>query len=240
MSGSGALTINEQAERMKVFGEQVEKAASEGLVLGLGDLNIDLNNIDSPNYYLRKVSDEYLSVLANSGMELFNYGITWRRIHKDGKELASALDHAFCNKPVYATNREKIECNFSDHDAISVELQIGIPKRHEVIIKARDVRKLRSNPKYFRKVLSNIDWAKFTQMQTVEEMTEFFTSEIIKALDKVAPFKTKKIRSKKKHPLPAEIMSELKKRQRKMFSDQTREMIQSFSNIKSLEITATT
>ena len=78
-------SINEQLSRFQVFEEQVRKASKEcSSVYVLGDLNLDLNKFKDKNYYLRKISNEYESLVGECGLEITNFGITWRRIFNDG------------------------------------------------------------------------------------------------------------------------------------------------------------
>ena len=64
--------------------------SKQGLVLVLGDINLDLNRFEEPTYYLKTISDQYQIDLGEGGFEIINFGDTW----KD-----RAIDHTFCNKP---------------------------------------------------------------------------------------------------------------------------------------------
>lgn len=109
-------------------------------------MNIDLEKWEDPNYYLKKLAEEYQSLIGEQGLELINFGLTWKRNHKNGNILCSAIDHALTNKPLSINKYHKIPIDYSDHCMISVDLNINIPKVHESLINSRDFRKLRSNP----------------------------------------------------------------------------------------------
>ena len=74
------------------------------------------------------------------------------------------------------------------------------------------MRKVRNNPQYLQVALANIDWTKLAAMQDVDEMVNFFIKEIKKVLDRVAPFKNLKNRSKNKFKLSNDTLTEIKKR----------------------------
>ena len=74
------------------------------------------------------------------------------------------------------------------------------------------MRKFRNNPQYLQVALANIDWTKLAAMQDVDEMVNFFIKEIKKVLDRVAPFKNLKNRSKNKFKLSNDTLTEIKKR----------------------------
>lgn len=83
--------------------------------------------------------------------------------------------------------------DYSDHNMISVDLNIKIPKLQEkIIITSRDFRKLRRNPEFFLKELANVKWEVFRDMEDVDAMEEFWTNKINDCLDFVAPRKSKK------------------------------------------------
>ena len=43
---------------MNILFSQIERAEKEGQVLIIGDMNIDLDKMDDPKYYLRKLAKE--------------------------------------------------------------------------------------------------------------------------------------------------------------------------------------
>ena len=87
---------------------------------------------------------------------------------------------------------------------------MDIPKPQTTIITSRDLRKLRSNPKYFLKELSKIKWESFVNMVDVDDMEEFWTTEINNCLNKVAPWKSRKLKHKRIN-LPKEVQTQIKK-----------------------------
>ena len=107
-----------QLERFEIFHSQVELAQKEGTILCLGDFNINLENLENPSYYLKKLADEYLTMVGELGLEILDYGVTWNRI-KNGSVVKSAVDHAITNKPQAIHNYYKEMIHYSDHCAIS-------------------------------------------------------------------------------------------------------------------------
>ena len=125
----------------------------EGLVLVMGDMNIDVTKYGDSSYYLKRLAEEYQSIVGECGLDLICFGITLRRIHKDGTVFESAIDHALTIKPAFIN-----DIDYSDHNMINVELNIKIPKAKEVTTASRDYRKLRSNQYFFLKKLAKIEW----------------------------------------------------------------------------------
>ena len=64
------MTIDQQLERLKIFYLQIEQASKEGLILVIGDMNIDLEKWEDSKYYLKKVAEEYQSMIGEGGLEL--------------------------------------------------------------------------------------------------------------------------------------------------------------------------
>ena len=55
----GPMTTDQQVERLNIFHLQLEQASKEGLILVMGDMNIDIDNWEDSNYYLKKVAEKY-------------------------------------------------------------------------------------------------------------------------------------------------------------------------------------
>ena len=121
------MSLNQQLERWKIFQSQVEKATIEGLILCLGDMNIDLKKWEDTTYYQKKIAGEYQLMIGEYGLKLLNFGTTWSRQIKD-TNVESALDHAFTNKPLSVDNYFKNMIGYSDHSLICVDLKWDIPK----------------------------------------------------------------------------------------------------------------
>ena len=62
---------------------------------------------------------------------------------------------------------------------------------------ARDYRKIRSNPQFFLKRLSRINWNVLENMKKVDDMVILRTKETNDCLDECVPWKTKKYKEKK-------------------------------------------
>ena len=173
-------------------------------------MNVDLLKWGDFNYYQKNLASQYQLMIGKCGLELLDFRITWSRIKKNSS-VFSALDHAFTNKPLLIHSYFKSILDYSDHSLICVELKLNNPKSQSTTITSRDLRKVRSNTKYFLKKLSEIKWETFVSMDDVENMEEFWTTEINNCLNKVAPWKSRKLKHKKIN-LPKEVQTEIKKR----------------------------
>ena len=58
-------SLTEQLARFEEFSKQVEKACQEASVFIAGDMNVDLQKWEEPNYYLKKLAEEYQSLIGN-------------------------------------------------------------------------------------------------------------------------------------------------------------------------------
>ena len=213
LTGKGPMNIEQQLERLEILHTQIEKASKEGLILIIGDMNIDLKKWeDGPKYYQKKQAEKYQSLIGECGLEVIDFGITFNS-NKNGEVISSALDHAITNKPIAINNYHKtfIDSDISDHYMISVDLNIKTPKLQEKVITSRDFRKLRRNPGYFLDELRKVKWEIYRDMEDVDPMEEFWTKEINKCMDIVAPWKSRKVRQKR-FDLPKEVRSVIKVR----------------------------
>ena len=50
LTGKGQMSVDLQLERLKIFSLQIEQASKEGLVLIMGDMNIDVTKYGDPSY----------------------------------------------------------------------------------------------------------------------------------------------------------------------------------------------
>ena len=75
LTGKGPMPIDQQIQRLKILHEQIEHASKEGLILVLGDMNIDFEKWEDSTYYLKRIAEEYQSMIGNCGLEPFNFGI---------------------------------------------------------------------------------------------------------------------------------------------------------------------
>ena len=167
LTGMGQMSIDQQIERWRIFKSQVEHAKNEGLILRIGDMNINLEKIEDSNYYLKPLAEEYHTLINENSLKIFNFGITWSRIHKHNKTKESAVDHAFTNKMGLVHNHFKIHTDYSDHSMICVDLNTKVSKPINKSKVTRDFRKLRSNPQYFLYRLAKVEWESFVRMRDV-------------------------------------------------------------------------
>ena len=212
LTSTGQMKPEEQVEKLEILHTQIEKASKEGLILIIGDMNIDLEKWEDLKYYQKKQAEKYQSLIGECGLEIISFGTTYNG-KKNGEVINSALDHAITNKPRAINDHFKtlIDSNLSDHHMISVDLNIKTPKLQDKIIIARDFRKLRSNPAFFLKDLREVKWEVFENMDDVDPMEEFMTKKTNDCMDISAPWKSRKIKPKK-YELPKEVQSAIKVR----------------------------
>ena len=150
-------------------------------------------------------------MLGKNGLELVDFGITWRRLQENGVIKQSALDHLLTNNINSIINNKKLDITFSDHSVILTDIATSKQQVRKQKIISRDMRKLRSNPEKFRQELSQIDWSKITEKVDVDDMVDFWSNGTITVLNKLAPKKPRNIRKKKKVQFPPEMSEKLKK-----------------------------
>ena len=96
LDGNGPLDTNQHSENMLTLKAQIEVAIKEGLVIVIGDMNIDLKKWELPG--INKTAEDYQLMIGECGLELLDFGITWSRIIESVLK-ESAIDHALTNKP---------------------------------------------------------------------------------------------------------------------------------------------
>ena len=150
--------INGQLKRLKECNKQIEKAANEcDNIFILGDMNVCVNKWNEKDYYLKKVAEEYQSILGKNGLELIDFGITWQRLQENGIVKESARDHLLSNHLSSISDLKKVYVTFSDHCAIVTDIIARKQKVKKLQI-SRDMRKIRAHPAKFIQELSNINW----------------------------------------------------------------------------------
>ena len=95
LTGNGSMKESEEIERIQILHSQIEKARKEGLILIMGDMNIDLDKWEEKEYYQANQAKEYQTLIAENGLEIYHFGTTFKRVNTKG----SAIDHALTNKP---------------------------------------------------------------------------------------------------------------------------------------------
>ena len=67
-------------ENISVTG--IKSIKKEGLILCLGDMNVDLLKWGDFNYYQKNLASQYQLMIGKCGLELLDFRITWSRIKK--------------------------------------------------------------------------------------------------------------------------------------------------------------
>ena len=57
LTGNGPMNSNQQIDNLKILQSQIERSSKEGLILVIGDINIDLIKLEHPTYYQNKTKD---------------------------------------------------------------------------------------------------------------------------------------------------------------------------------------
>ena len=201
LDGNGPLDTGQHTENLITLQSQIEIAIKEGLVIVIGDMNIDLKKWESQK--INKTAEDYQLLIGECGLEILDFGFTWSRIIESVLKQ-SAIDHALINKPEAVKDYFKVKFHKSDHDLICVEVKINVQKIHRKSTTTRDYRKVRNNPQFLLRRLNEINWNALDNM-TLNDMVIFYTKEINVCLDECAPWKTKRIK-KKKYVLSKEIL----------------------------------
>ena len=115
-------------------------------------------------------------------------------MHKNGKVRESSLDHLFTNDPSKVITTEKISIQFSDHSAITTDIETKLTKTRKPKIVSRDMRKLRSNPGKFVDELFKVDWSYINDHQEdvdVDLLEDFLHKESIGSFRQACPTQNK-------------------------------------------------
>ena len=91
-------------------------------------MNINLERLEDSSYYLKKLAEEYQTLIFEGDLNVLNFGITWTRIHKGNNIKESAVDHEFTNSLKFISNHYKTQIDYSDHSMICVDLITKLPK----------------------------------------------------------------------------------------------------------------
>ena len=87
LTGEGTMSTVQQIEKLEVLHTQIEKASKEGLILIIGDMNIDLQKWEDPKYYQKQQAEKYQSIIGEIGLEVIDFGITYNG-KKDGEVVS--------------------------------------------------------------------------------------------------------------------------------------------------------
>ena len=85
-----------------------------------------------------------------------------------------------------------------------------IAKGHKATTTLRDYRKLRSNPQVFLNELAKVEWESFVNMEDVDDMEQYWSTQINNCLNITAPWKTHK-HKQKRYRLPKDVQDEISK-----------------------------
>ena len=125
LDGNGPLNTNQHSENILTLKAQIESAIKEGLVIVIGDMNIDIKKWDLPG--ISKTAEEYQLMIGECGLQMLDFGITWNRIIESVLK-ESAIDHALTNKPEAVKDHFKVKFHRSDHDLICVDVNFNVQK----------------------------------------------------------------------------------------------------------------
>ena len=115
LDGNGPLNTDQHTENIHTLQPQIEIEIKEGLVIVIGDMNIDLKKWELPK--INKTAEDYQLLIGECGLELLDLGITWSRIIESVLK-ESAIDHALINKPEAVKDHFKVKFHRSDKDKL--------------------------------------------------------------------------------------------------------------------------
>ena len=61
-----------------MFMNQAKEVSKQGLVMAIGDMNLDVERFEDHDYYLKPISDQYQLDLGEGGFDIINFGLTWK------------------------------------------------------------------------------------------------------------------------------------------------------------------
>ena len=175
--------------------KQVEAAAlsPNADIIILGDSNLDANKWRGEKFLHAKVAKVFFNTIEQNGLSILNVGNTYMADHAqaNGNVAESALDHAYVriglNK---VTEITKIENSSSDHLPVIISISSIYKKK----IYTRQVTKRtfkNFNKENWNAELNRQDWSKLESSSDIQNMEN--------SLDKVAPFKTFKVKSQQQY-----------------------------------------
>merc|ERR1712079_506841 len=100
----------------------------------------------------------YYAGVARCGLDILNFGITWRRVYQSGEIRESSIDQLLVNKPASIIKHFPIDISYSDHKAICADVHVNVQKQVTVTVKSRDLRKIRKSPMSFQEALQQVNW----------------------------------------------------------------------------------
>ena len=211
MHGSNVCT---QLLRLKSFGSQLSIACAETeRVIVLGDFNINIQKKGDENYYLQKLLQEYEAMMGENGLSFKRMGTTFERVHMDGRIIQSEIDHLILNCPNEVKEFGTFPFDSSDHKGIMAEINFETSKPEKKTVTSRDLRNVRKNPKILKDSVAKINWYQLLGMEDVNDMVEFWSSQMNAALDQVAPLKQRVLRDGKRKPnLGPEVLQKIQEK----------------------------
>ena len=186
--------------------EQIERAKEEtGLVIVIGDLNLNSQDWSKKDYKYKTMKEELMKTTMKCGLQHLDFGITFRREHKDGTVVQSSLDHAFVDNLERVKKHYVQPCTFSDHEAIVIELNWKAKKnQYRTEIMRRNWNNIRKNPAEFKKQLqSEFDRQEVTE--DLDKMVNDWNAIFQKVFDNLAPMKKKSASKKRRTNISPEL-----------------------------------
>ena len=212
--GSNDKSLSKQKENLSVFINQLCRARdSKCAAICLGDMNLDWNKISESSYKLKDLMKNLELSLAENGLTNVDLGNTYcaSRINDDGSVIQSALDHIYISNEEFMHDVRKVENYMSDHLPIRVSLAFAKKNQSCESVRRRSFKNL--DPGEFCQDLALYPWEDIGKTEDVDEMVAIFKQGITFTLDKHAPFKTFRIKKKKKRiELSSQCMELIKKR----------------------------
>ena len=184
---SGNMTA--QKSRWKSFINQWKQAANVDSCWVIGDLNLDALKWNDLNY-----EHEELVNSVKDEIETENFLQMIKKPTRFWTDSKSLLDHIWTNCPEKLVNARNIDRAASDHNVISTKIRIRGCVRSQNELLARDKKNFDVNN--FKQEVNLINWTDFYQLDDLNLANDYFSTEISKILNRMAPIRKIQIRNR--------------------------------------------
>ena len=174
-------TPQKQYERWVKFVSTWARAAAEGDVTVLGDLNLDYIKWANPEEGISRMVEKVKVEVETLGFQQMVQGPT--RTLRDQPQ--SNLDHCWMNNPGRLIFHKNLERAYSDHNLILIQFRTKnvLNDRHEVVI--RDRRNY--NKEEYKQRIASINWTEFNNSENIDIKNDILEKNILEVLNSVAP-----------------------------------------------------
>ena len=174
----------------------------------MGDTNLDYLRWNQPERHLVKMVDKTKEEIETRGFHQMIGGVTrtWPG------QLDSNLDQCWMNAPqklIYFRNLVRLS---SDHNLILISLRTKnrLADRHEMVRRNRN----EYDASKYREDMARIDWSEYYELNSIDLISDFFQTEVLKVLNKHAPMQTLQRRRRLRNWVSGEVKQMMSERDR--------------------------